>query len=58
MAHLHAARLEIRPHDGAGPTVYENVSYTPHRGGVVVYKDDREIRHDEAYAVVGEPAGV
>lgn len=59
MSHTQVARLEVRHHDGREPTVYENVSYTPFNGGVVVYQGGEQICHDEAYAVADkQPAPV
>jgi hypothetical protein len=59
MSHTQVARLEVRHHDGREPTVYEHVSYTPHRAGVTVFVDGEQVEHREAFAVADkEPAAV
>lgn len=55
MAHTHAAYLEVRFDDGRDPEVFVDVTYTPWRDGVTVYKDGVAHRFDLAYVMTGLP---
>lgn len=50
MAHTHADVLVVR-HDDGRETVYQNVSYTPHRGGrgVTVFERGRQVEHADVH---------
>lgn len=50
MAHTQADRLDVY-HDSGQVTTYERVSYTPWPGGVAVFRDGGEIRHEDVQRV-------